>query len=209
MIGLLLTLIFGLAAVSHHGTTRNFEVPKGWPNPQYDFKKSPLTEEGIVLGRKLFYDPILSRNNTVSCASCHLSYTAFTHVDHDLSHGIEDRIGTRNSMALSIRAWSSSFMWDGAVNHLDMQALAPISHPSEMDEDLGNVVKKISKLSEYRARFWRAFGDSRLGPALDPCQRYAASRPGRPPTPVPVLGSGCCRAKRAGHRSDSAASRPR
>lgn len=139
---------------------RKFESPAKWPKPAYDFKKNPLSEEGIALGRKLFYDPLLSRNNAISCASCHLSFTAFTHVDHDLSHGIEDRIGTRNSLALMNLAWSSSFMWDGAVNHLDVQALAPISHPDEMDEDLGNVVSKLQKLPEYRKAFQEAYGDS-------------------------------------------------
>ena len=108
-----------------------FYVPQGWSAPLYDFSKNPLTEEKVMLGRALFHDPILSRDNTVSCTTCHSQYTAFTHTDHDLSHGIEDRIGNRNSPALMNLAWQSTFMWDGAVNHLDMQALAPISHPKE------------------------------------------------------------------------------
>lgn len=143
-------------------TERKFEIPKGWPKPKYDFKKSPLTEEGIALGRQLFYDPILSRNETVSCASCHLSYTAFTHVDHDLSHGIEDRVGTRNSLALMNMAWSSSFMWDGAVNHIEVQALAPISHPSEMDEEIGHVISKLQKVEAYALAFEQAYGDTAI-----------------------------------------------
>jgi len=141
-------------------TEVTFESPEGWPKPAYNFKKSPLTKEGIALGRKLFYDPVLSRNNTISCASCHLSFTAFTHVDHDLSHGIEDRIGTRNSIAIMNLAWSNSFMWDGGVNHLDVQALAPISHPAEMDEDIAHVVEKLNASHDYRSRFFRAFDDS-------------------------------------------------
>lgn len=64
------------------------DIPKNWPKPVYDFKNNPLTEEGFQLGRNLFYDPILSKDNTISCASCHLQATGFTHVDHDLSHGI-------------------------------------------------------------------------------------------------------------------------
>lgn len=137
-----------------------FKTPPNWPKPAYNFKKNPLSKEGIALGRKLFYDPILSRNNAVSCASCHLSFTAFTHVDHDLSHGIEDRIGTRNSLALMNLAWSKSFMWDGAVNHLDVQALAPISHPAEMDENIKHVCEKLQELPEYNQRFKEAYGDS-------------------------------------------------
>jgi cytochrome c peroxidase len=126
----------------------------------YDFSKNPLTKAGIELGRKLFYDPILSRDSTVSCSSCHLSFTAFTHVDHAVSHGIQDRIGTRNSLALSNLAWSRHFMWDGAVNHLDMQALAPIAHPAEMDENIAHVVQKLRRSLPYQTLFLRAFGDS-------------------------------------------------
>jgi cytochrome c peroxidase len=77
-------------------------VPYNWPKPVFDFKKKPLIPAQVLLGRVLFYDPLLSRNNTVSCASCHSQYTAFTHVDHALSHGIDDRIGTRTQMDVSL-----------------------------------------------------------------------------------------------------------
>lgn len=136
-----------------------FSVPKGWPNPVYDFKKNPLTEKKVALGRKLFYDPILSRDSTISCSSCHLQYTAFTHVDHDVSHGIDGRIGTRNSPALMNLAWSNTLMWDGAVNHLDMLALAPISNKLEMDEEIGHVVQKLKDSKQYPSLFKKAFGN--------------------------------------------------
>lgn len=137
-----------------------FYVPAGFPEPVYNFSKNPVTEEKVLLGRALFHDPILSRDNTVSCTTCHSQYTAFTHTDHDLSHGIEDRIGTRNSPALMNLAWQSIFMWDGAVNHLDMQALAPISSPAEMDSSIKEVVDKLQKSSIYPPLFQAAFGDS-------------------------------------------------
>lgn len=137
-----------------------FYVPKNWPKPSYNFALYPLSQEKIKLGRILFYDPILSRDNTISCASCHSQYTAFTHVDHDLSHGIEDRIGTRNSPALMNLAWHKSFMWDGSINHLDMQALAPISHPDEMGEKIEHVVVKLQQSKSYPHLFYEAFKDS-------------------------------------------------
>ncbi len=137
-----------------------FKVPKNWPKPNYDFSKNPLSVQKIELGRALFYEPMLSRNNTISCASCHSQYTSFTHVDHDLSHGIDDKIGTRNSPALMNLAWHKLFMWDGAINHLDVQALAPINHPSEMDEKIENVVMKLQRSKIYSALFKKAFGDS-------------------------------------------------
>ena len=138
----------------------SFLVPEGWAKPTYDFSKNPLTKEGIELGRHLFYDPVLSRDNTISCASCHLQATAFTHVDHDLSHGIDGKMGTRNSMTIMNVAWSKNFMWDGGVNHLDMQPLAPISNSVEMDEKLENVINKLNNSKKYKALFFKAFGDS-------------------------------------------------
>jgi cytochrome c peroxidase len=137
-----------------------FDIPKNWPKPVYNFKNNPLSKEKIFLGRNLFYDPILSRDNSISCASCHSPYNAFTHVDHNVSHGIEDRIGTRNSPTLMNLAWHKSFMWDGAINHLDMQVLAPISHPDEMDEKIENVILKINHAKKYKTLFFNAFGDS-------------------------------------------------
>ncbi len=153
-------LFFLIAATTQHPETVQLKIPAGWPSPSYDFSKNPLTKEGIALGRKLFYDPILSVDSIVSCSSCHLSYTAFTHVDHAVSHGIHDRIGTRNSPALMNLAWSTSFMWDGAVNHLDVQALAPIAHPDEMGEDVAHVITKLERSSTYPRLFRSAFGDS-------------------------------------------------
>jgi cytochrome c peroxidase len=138
------------------------EVPKNWPKPYYDFKKNPLTTSKIELGRALFYDPILSRNNTISCSSCHSQYSAFTHIDHALSHGIDDKIGTRNSPALMNLAWQKLFMFDGAVNHLDVQSLSPITNSLEMDETLANVVSKLQKSKTYPTLFYKAFNDSMI-----------------------------------------------
>lgn len=136
--------------------------PEKWPKPVYNFERNPLSKAKIELGRKLFYDPILSIDNTISCASCHLSYTAFTHTDHALSHGIKDSIGRRNSPVLINLAWSEKFMWDGAVNHIDVQALAPITHPAEMGEDLVHVVQKLQEHQTYPQLFEQAFGSKEI-----------------------------------------------
>jgi cytochrome c peroxidase len=144
----------------HSSSTIDFLVPENWPTPSYNFDKNPLTKAKIELGRHLFYEPLLSKDTSISCSSCHSQYTAFTHVDHDLSHGIDDRIGTRNSPSLMNLAWSNVFMWDGAVNHLDMQALAPITHEDEMGDDLWNVIHKLQASSKYRMLFAKAFGAS-------------------------------------------------
>lgn len=161
LIGALIGLS-GATSLAFWGRPVRLNYPAKWPAPVYDFSKNPLTREGIALGRQLFYDPVLSRDSTISCSSCHLSFTAFTHVDHALSHGIEDRIGRRNSPTLMNLAWAQHFMWDGAVNHLDVQALAPIAHPAEMDHDIALVVKKLQQNDRYQQLFKAAFGDTRV-----------------------------------------------
>jgi cytochrome c peroxidase len=135
-------------------------IPEGWAKPVYDVAKNPLTKEGFELGRHLFYDPILSRDNTISCASCHLQSTGFTHVDHELSHGIDGKIGTRNSMTIMNLAWSKNFMWDGGVNHLDMQPLAPLGNSVEMDGNLDSFIYKLNNSTKYKTLFYKVFNDS-------------------------------------------------
>ena len=137
-----------------------FIIPPNWPAPHYDFSKNPLTAEKVMLGRALFYDPVLSRDSTISCASCHSPFTAFAHVDHALSHGMDNKIGNRNAPALMNLAWSGAFMWDGAINHLDMQPLAPISNKDEMNEEIGHVISKLQHSKIYPSLFYKAFGDS-------------------------------------------------
>ena len=139
-----------------------FVIPKGWQKPTYDFTKNKLTQEKINIGRALFYDNILSKDSTTSCASCHLSYTAFAHTDHALSHGINNRIGTRNAPALFNLAWSKKLMWDGAINHLDAQALAPIHNKDEMDETITHVVEKLNASILYKKLFYAAYNDSMI-----------------------------------------------
>ncbi|MCF8422921.1 MAG: cytochrome-c peroxidase [Bacteroidia bacterium] len=137
-----------------------FITPKNWPKPVYNFTNNALTKSKVELGRVLFYDPILSKDNTISCASCHSPFSAFTHIDHALSHGIHDSIGARNSPALINLAWQKTFMWDGAINNLDMQALAPITHKAEMANDIKSLVQKLNTIKLYKHLFKDAFGDS-------------------------------------------------
>lgn len=135
--------------------------PAGWPAPRYDVSATPPTQAGVALGRALFYDPRLSRDGTISCASCHLQATGFTHADHALSHGIEGRVGRRSTLALVNLAWNPVLHWDGGVHHLDVQPLTPLTHPAEMDHSPAAVVADLNRSKPCRARFARAFrGDS-------------------------------------------------
>ena len=134
--------------------------PAYFPTTKYNFSSNVLDSETIYLGRKLFYDPILSADHSISCASCHSPYNAFAHTDHAVSHGINDKMGNRNAPALFNLAWQTVFMWDGAASHLDEQAITPITHPSEMAENLPNVIKKLQSDQLYPTLFYKAFNDS-------------------------------------------------
>lgn len=158
---LLLFLLIGFIIFSFKSGRKSLlTIPSNWPALQYNLNENPLSKEKIELGRALFYDPILSADHKVSCASCHSPYNAFAHTDHALSHGINDKTGTRNAPALMNLAWQKSFMYDGAIKHLDMQALAPISHPDEMNESLHHVVEKLNQSAFYRKKFAAAYSSS-------------------------------------------------
>ena len=135
-------------------------VPKGFPKPTYTFRNNTITPERFVLGRKLFYDPILSKDSSTSCASCHQRIAAFAHIDHALSHGINGLIGKRNVMPLQNLIWKDTYMWDGGVNNLEVQPINPITNAVEMNETLANVVNKLRHNKAYVAEFMEAYNDT-------------------------------------------------
>ncbi|MEN9400371.1 MAG: Cytochrome peroxidase, partial [Bacteroidota bacterium] len=137
-------------------------IPKKWPKPVYDVSSEAISEDGFQLGRSLFYDPILSRDSTISCATCHLQYTGFAHVDHNVSHGIDGRKGTRNAPALINLAWKKFFHWDGGVNHIEAQGINPLTHPAEMDNTLPEVLRRLMANEDYRKRFQQVYGSSEI-----------------------------------------------
>lgn len=155
----IVTLIFA-AFVAVAGGIPEQLYPGYFPKPVYAIAGDAGSAGKTELGRQLFYDPILSRDSSTSCASCHSPYNSFAHTDHKLSHGIYDSIGTRNAPALFNLAWQKTFMWDGAVNHIEVQPLAPITNHIEMDEDIAHVVLKLQRTKKYPALFLKAFGDS-------------------------------------------------
>lgn len=139
-----------------------FVQPSNFPQPVYHFSTNPVTKNGFELGRKLFYDPILSRDGTISCGSCHIPTSAFTQHGHSVSHGINDRLGTRNSPPIMNLAWYSSFMWDGGVFDLDLQPIAPVTNHEEMDETMENVLQKLKSNSVYPSLFKKAFDNEEV-----------------------------------------------
>jgi cytochrome c peroxidase len=146
-----------------HPDPIKFEIPKGWPSPKKDiFATNPLTEEGFQLGKKLFYDGNLSKNGEVSCASCHQQFAAFANYDHDVSHGIENSFTNRNAPALINIAWMPLLHWDGAINHIEVQPLAPLTAKNEMGETIENVLLKLKNDTAYKRMFKEAFGDENI-----------------------------------------------
>ncbi len=136
-----------------------FKIPEGWPQPFYNFENNKLTAEGFELGKKLFFDTRLSRDNSTSCGSCHQPFSAFAQLDHAISHGVDNKLGTRNSPPIFNMNWHTSFFWDGGVNHIEVQPINPIENPVEMDETVDNIIGKVSADAKYRSMFKAAFGD--------------------------------------------------
>ena len=156
----ILLSVFSIAFISPSET--EFKKPLNFPKPKYKFQNNSIDSNKINIGRALFYDPILSKDSSISCASCHSNYTAFAHVDHALSHGISDRIGFRNAPGLMNLAWHENFMWDGAINNLEMQSLAPLTNHLEMDENLNHVLEKLNRSVFYKNLFKQAYGDDAI-----------------------------------------------
>jgi cytochrome c peroxidase len=135
-----------------------FKVPEFFPEPTYTFRNNPVTEPGFELGRKLFFDPILSRDSTISCSSCHSQSVAFADAQHRLSIGIDDRVGTRNAPSISNLAFQDRFFWDGGVTHVDFIPVNAIENEFEMDNNIATIVERIRNHEEYPQMFDQAFG---------------------------------------------------
>jgi cytochrome c peroxidase len=128
---------------------------------------NPLTQEGVALGKKLFFDTILSGDETQSCASCHDPKKSFTD-QQQFSNGVNDNLGTRNAMPLFNLAWNfdERFAWDGKEFSLEKQALEPVTNPIEMHGNWENITKKLQNNLEYKDLFLRAFGTSIIDSTL-------------------------------------------
>ncbi|MDO5978528.1 cytochrome-c peroxidase [Flavivirga spongiicola] len=128
---------------------------------------NPQTVEGIALGKKLFFDPILSADNTQACADCHAPEKAFSDADR-FSDGIDGFFGNRNAMPLFNLAWNydEKFFWDGRVFSLEHQAFLPVTDPLEMHNTWKQVEQKLQQHSEYPNLFEQAFGTSTIDSTL-------------------------------------------
>jgi len=119
---------------------------------------NPLTPSGIELGRRLFYDPLLSRDSTISCASCHRQELAFTD-GRAVSRGVDGRAGDRSAMSLvNVGYYYRGLFWDGRTATLEEQANHPLTDPREMDNDWPTILERLRRKDAYFPYFSEAFG---------------------------------------------------
>lgn len=151
-------------------TPNSLDIPKIFSDniiaPVIPFD-NPQTIEGVALGKKLFFDPILSGDNTLACADCHAPKNSFTDTSR-FSDGIDGSLGNRNSMPLFNLAWNydEKFFWDGKSFSLEHQALLPVVDPKEMKDTWANVTQKLQQHNEYPELFVKAFGTPNIDSTL-------------------------------------------
>ena len=141
-------------------TPYRFQMAATFPMPDLPLD-NPLTEERVALGRKLFLETALSKDNSHSCLSCHDSTKGFSD-SRRFSVGVDGDLGDRHSMPLINLAWKKDFHWDGEFPSLRKQSLQPIQQPTEMAETLPSVVQKLSSDPAYPPLFTKAFGTPQI-----------------------------------------------
>jgi cytochrome c peroxidase len=139
----------------------SLDYPSYFGNRTNVSKENPITQEGVYLGRRLFYETRLSANNTISCGSCHKQEKAFTD-GRKLSKGVDDSFTDRNAMALVNLLWDRKFFWDGRSSSLEDQAQFPMINPHEMGQELEVSSRKLQSTSYYPPLFKAVFGDDKI-----------------------------------------------
>ncbi len=138
-------------------TPYDLSIPAGFPNPEIPADNA-LTQARVALGKRLFYDKILSRDQSISCNSCHIQELAFS--DGKVkSLGVEDRIGRRNAPALYNLAYLKAVNRDGGVPKLDLQAIVPIEDHAEMDLSIDSAANRLNADPSYKIAFANAYGE--------------------------------------------------
>ncbi|MBY0424809.1 MAG: cytochrome-c peroxidase, partial [Cytophagales bacterium] len=156
LIGLALVVILINSFFRSKSDEFTFEVPKGFPAPVIP-PDNQFTNERIALGKQLFYDKILSKNRTVSCASCHKPEFSFAD-NARFSFGVGDSLTERNTMPLVNLAWVNMFFWDGGVPTLELQVMKPLTNPKEMNLSVEEAVRRLNADKKYVKLFKEAYG---------------------------------------------------
>ncbi|NNK89085.1 MAG: cytochrome C peroxidase [Saprospiraceae bacterium] len=133
-----------------------------FPAPEIP-EDNPMTRQGVDLGKFLFYDPVLSADSTMSCASCHLQIGSFTN-NLPVSVGIDNIAGTRSAMSLlNVGFYNKGLFWDGRTTTLEELSLLPVTDEIEFHNEWPNVIGKFRASDKYRSMFRKAFGIENSG----------------------------------------------
>jgi cytochrome c peroxidase len=157
----LLLIVFGCSddsseIVSYVNSEVTIDIPFGFPEFNSTVYTNVPTVYGVELGEKLFNETLLSADNTISCASCHMQENAFA--DHNAKGiGIEGRIGLRNAPSIQNMAFMNFYNWDGSKLQLEDQPLVPIITYEEMDSSILEVIAKLEAEGYYEELFNKAF----------------------------------------------------
>lgn len=153
---LLLLLVSGTITLSSIQMSPEETVePMEFPEMQ-STEGNELKKERIELGRRLFYDPILSSDSTISCSSCHKQELAFAD-NVPISPGVSQRLGNRNAPTLSNVGYNPTYLFDGFLTTLEKQALVPIEEHTEMDFNIVEVALRLKKSKHYMKASYRAY----------------------------------------------------
>jgi cytochrome c peroxidase len=132
----------------HTPTPYHLDIPAGFSEMKIP-ADNPMTVEAVELGHRLFFDPILSKDYSISCASCHLPSHAFADTTA-VSRGVhQERIGNRNSPSLANVGYLNALFMEGGVPSLELQVLAPLGERNEMDLQLTEAVARLNQDSSY------------------------------------------------------------
>lgn len=139
------------------GESQRADIPLGldlyMPVPE----DNPLTAEKVALGKRLFFDPILSLDRSQACVFCHDPGRAYTD-GRAVAAGVFGRLGTRSAPTLVNRGYGASFFWDGRMPTLEEQVLQPIQDANEMDMTLDEALARLKDHRDYPRLFQAAFG---------------------------------------------------
>lgn len=148
-----------------------YSSPIGFPEIPFPFD-NPIKYETVMLGQKLFYDKTLSKDGSVSCASCHKQEDAFSDAGKSVSRGVANEAGMRNSPTIVNSAYQHSYFYDGRVQQLELQVKEALLSPHEMYSSEAHIVSAIRSNNAYKAFFHKAFGNDSIS-VLRVCKAIA------------------------------------
>lgn len=149
---------------NYSATPYELKIPEGFPDMIIP-DDNPMTVEGVALGRKLFYDEILSLDYSISCGSCHSPAASFSD-SSQFSAGVDGTLGNRQSMAIINLGWSYGFFWDGRADAIEKQILGPVPNPVEMHLEWTVAAERLQNHATYPYLFKKAFNTYEIDSSL-------------------------------------------